>query len=85
MVNDIEDKDLIIKKAKAIGLGDITMPAREVRIHSVDDCGYKYMDVYCIAEDMNTKEEFKIKVRIEGSQTMTVYFLTDEEFEKAST
>lgn len=80
----MEDKDLIIKKAKAIGLGDITMPAREVRIHSVDDCGYKYMDVYCIVEDMNTKKEFKIKIKIEGLQAITVDFLTDEEFEKAS-
>ena len=80
-----EDNDLIIKKAKAVGFGDITMPTREARIKSVNDCGYKYVEVYCIAEDRNTKEEFKIKVKIEGLQAITVDFLTDEEFEKVST
>ena len=41
------------------------------------------MDIFCIAEDKNTKEEFKMKIRIEGQQTMTFSYLTEEEYNKA--
>ena len=77
------ERDLIITKAEALGLCDSNIPVKEVHINSVNDCGYKYVDIYCIAEDKNTKEEFKMKIRIEGQQTMTFSYLTDEEYNKA--
>ena len=77
------ERDLIITKAEALGLCDSNIPTKEVRINSVNDCGHKYMDIYCITEDKNTKEKFKMKIRIEGQQTMTFSYLTDEEYNKA--
>ena len=77
------ERNLIITKAEALGLCDSNIPVKEVHINSVNDCGYKYVDIYCIAEDKNTKEEFKMKIRIEGQQTMTFSYLTDEEYNKA--
>lgn len=77
------ERDLIITKAEALGLYDSNIPTKEVHINSVNDCGHKYMDIFCIAEDKNTKEEFKMKIRIEGQQTMTFSYLTDEEYNEA--
>ena len=77
------ERNLIITKAEALGLCDSNIPTKEVHINSVNDFGHKYMDIFCIVEDKNTKEEFKMKIRIEGQQTMTFSYLTDEEYNKA--
>lgn len=77
------ERDLIITKAEALGLCNSNIPTKEVHINSVNDCGYKYMDIFCIVEDKNTKEEFKMKIRIEGQQTMILSYLTDEEYNEA--
>lgn len=78
------ERELIITKAEALGLGDSNIPTKEVHINNMNDYGYNYIDIFYIAEDKNTKEEFKMKIRIEGQQqTMTLSYLTDEEYNEA--
>ena len=77
------ERSLIITKAEALGLCDSNIPTKEVHINTVNAFGHKYLHIFCIAEDKNTKEEFKTKIRIEGQQTMTFSYLTDEEYNKA--
>lgn len=77
------ERDLIVTKAELINVCNNNIPTKEVFISNVDDCGCKYMDIFCIAEDKNTKEEFKIKFRIEGQKVITFSYLTDEEYNEA--
>lgn len=77
------ERDLIVTKADFINLCNRNMLTKEVYINNINDYGHKYMDIYCIAEDKNTKEEYKVKIRIEGQHTMTISYLTDEEYSKA--
>jgi len=77
------ERDLIVTNAELISLCNNNIPTKEIHINSVNDCGCKYMDIYCIAEDKSTKEEFKMKIRIEGQQTMTFSYLADEEYNEA--
>lgn len=77
------ERDLIVTKAELMSLCNNNIPIKEAYINFVNDCGCKYMDIYCIAEDKSTKEEFKMKIRIEGQQTMTFSYLTDEEYNEA--
>ena len=75
-------KNLTITKAEALNLCGNNISTKEVYINNTNDCGHRYIDIFCIAEDQNTKEEYKMKIRIEGQQNITFSYLTDEEYNK---
>ena len=77
------ERDLIVTKAELMSLCNNNIPIKEAHINFINDFGCKYVDIYCVAEDKNTKEEFKMKVRIEGQQNITFSYVTDEEYSKA--
>ena len=74
------ERDLIVTKAELLSLCGNNIPIKEAYIN---DCSCKYVDIYCVAEDKNTKEEFKMKVRMEGQQNITFSYVTDKEYNEA--
>ena len=67
--------NLIITKADGISLCDQFLPANDLTMsQEIDEAGYKCVTIHGVAEDVNTKEKFKIQIKYEGYMDLTFTF-----------
>jgi hypothetical protein len=77
--------NLIITKADLISLCDQFLPVKDLVINQeTNEVGYKCVTIYGVAEDVNTKEKFKVQIKYEGHMDLTFTYEPIEDEENAN-
>lgn len=77
----INTEDLIITDINTLGIGYEKFPIQDATLHCINNDGVKFIDLYTIVEDINTKEKKKIRIRIDGS-SFTFFDVEEKEWEE---
>ena len=61
-------QNLIIRDINALGIGYKKYQVHDIVINSINDNNVKWIDLYAVVNDIKTKEEKKMKIRITGGK-----------------
>ena len=74
--------NLIMTKADLISLCDQFLPAKDLAIsQETNEAGYKCVTIYGVAEDVITKEKFKVQIKYEGHMDLAITYTPIEDKE----
>ena len=77
----MKTEELIITDVNTLGMGYVRYSVQDAAIHSHYNNGIRWIDLYAKAENIETKEIQKVKIRIDGSK-FTFFDVSEEEWEE---
>ena len=78
----MSENAVVIKDTRYIDIDNRFFPVREVSINRNIDLTGNCVDIYAIAIDAKSGEEYKVKISLSGCEKITLNNVDDEEWER---
>lgn len=78
----MNENAVVIKDVRYIDIDDKYFPVRETSINNKIDLTGRHVDIYTIAIDGKTGEEYKVKISVKGHDGVTFSTVDDEEWNR---
>lgn len=78
----MNENTVVVKDVKYIDIDDKYFPVKETSMNNDIDLTGRHVDIYTIAIDVKTGEEYKVKICVKGCDGITFSTVDDEEWER---
>ena len=70
----------IIKKINTLQVADADLHLKDAFLESMNNFGVKSLNIYCVVEDTDSREESKIKIIIQGQHSFCFDEVSNKEW-----